>query len=158
MELKEGYEKLRKKYSLPDYEELDSVFEFLYFGPILEIKFPLRFIRRRICDKINSYVILFQNIIYPNPASLISIEESKFFSEEEKRKIADLLKDLISLLRESVLLDLEHQEKKDAKFITGVFNEWKSLAHSIYFFSELLKRGWEQKTRGEEEREKHYFG
>ena len=87
MNLKSKYEKLQKKYNLPEYEELDENFELLYFQQIAEIKYPLRFVRRRILDKINAFIGLLQNIINPNPVSLISLEESKFFSEAEKNEI-----------------------------------------------------------------------
>src|SRR3989344_7570437 len=110
MNLKDEYEKLKKKHKLPNYEELDNEFELLYVAKLEEIKFPLRFIRRRINDKIAWFCNMLQNIIQPNPGSLISLEESKFFSDEDRKKMIVLLKELMHMERESVLLDIEYDE------------------------------------------------
>src|SRR3989344_2060268 len=127
MNLKDDYEKLCKKYKLPNYEELDNEFELLYITNLQEIKFPLRFIRRRINDKIAWFCNILQNILQPNPGSLVSLEESKFFSDKERTKIINLLKDLMNIERESLILDINFNEEKDVEFINNIFNRWNEI-------------------------------
>ena len=156
MEIKKAYEKLKIKYNLPEYEELDEEFELLYFQRIIEIKYILRFVRRRIVDKLNSYVNFLQNILNPNPSSLISLEESKFFSQEEREEIIALIKEMVIVERKSLELDINHNEKKDAEFIKYGFMKWGELRNKIAKMCDKLKEGWESEIK--EESEKHYFG
>ena len=156
MNLKEEYEKLRKVYKLPSYEFLDREFELLYVTKLEEIKFPLRFIRRRINDKIAWFCNMLQNIIQPNPGSLISLEESKFFSDEDRKKMIDLLKELMYMERESVLLDIDYDKKKDSEYISDALEKWNSIKKEISKFSDKLKKGWKEEIKKESKEE--YFG
>ena len=150
IDLKQEYEKLSKKYNLPKYEELDDQFELLYFHQIIEIKYPLRFVRRRMFDKINSFIVFLQNLVNPNPASLISLEESKFFSDEEKNEIISLIREMIKLERQSVLIDLSSTEEKEAKFIKEVYSFWKKHKEKIYKINQKIKENWEKETTSDE--------
>ena len=154
--LKEDYDKLRKKHSLPSYEEINNEFELLYFGNILEISFPLKFVRRRMIDKVNSFIGLLQNILYPNPSSLINMEEHKSFSEEEKKELSALIQELMALARMSTLLELENDEKRDADFIKTTFTRWKQLTKKLLPFVQKLVEIW--KKEQSEEESKPYFG
>ena len=156
VDLKNDYEKLRKKYSLPKYDELDENFELLYFQPVIEIKFLLRFIRRRIFDKINSYIVFLQNILHPNPNSIISLEESRFFSDNEKQEIANLMKSMMQLERKSSLIDLSGSEKEDAEFIKKAFNSWVDYKKSLYGVSKKMLEGWYSEVK--EDSKSTFFG
>jgi len=153
---KNTYMEMQKKYDLPSYDELDEEFELLYFQRIIEIKYPLRFVRRRIVDKLNPYVDFLQNILNPNPNSLISLEESKFFSKEEKEEIIALTKEIIVFERKSLMIDIKHDEKEDAEFIKESFKACGNFSSKVGKISEQLKKGWEDGAK--EEGEKHYFG
>ena len=156
MDLRNAYEKYQKKYGLPKYDELDDEFELLYFQKIEEIKFPLRFIRRRIIDKFNAFIHFLHGILQPNTGSLISLEESKFFSDKEKDEIGKLVKEMIKFERKSVLLDVESNEKKDADFITEGLNKWKDLKKKIFLYSKKMQEGWDKEIT--EDKKGHYFG
>ena len=156
MTLKEDFEKLKKNYKLPNYEDLDQEFELLYISKLEEIKFPLRFVRRRITDKLSWFCNMLQNIIQPNPGSIISLEESKFFSNEDKEKIIILLKELMDLERQSLSLEVEFNEKEDVEFINNTFNKWNKIKKEIHIFSEIMKKGWKEEIKKVEK--EHYFG
>ncbi len=156
MDLKEEYEKLRKNYKLPSYEDLDREFELLYVAKLEEIKFPLRFIRRRITDKLSWFCNMMQNIIQPNPGSLISLEESKFFSDNDRAKIINLLKELMYFERESLILEVYFNEKDDVEFINNIFDIWDKTKKEIKFITDILKKGWKKEMKKEEK--EHYFG
>ena len=156
MEFKKRYEELSKKYKLPSYEELDTEFELLYFQNIMEISFPLRYVRRRIGDRVNWFIGFFQGILNPNPSSLINLEESKFFSKEDKDKMVSLVKDMVIFERESLILDLAQDEKKDAEFIRNGVKRWTEFKKELEQYCIKLKEGWKAETSEEEKEE--YFG
>ena len=156
MNLKEEYEKIRKNNKLPSYEDLDKEFELLYVTKLEEIKFPLRFIRRRMNDKLAWFCNMLQNIIQPNPGSIIGLEESKFFSNEDKEKMIKLLKELMYIERESLVLDIIYDEKKDVEYINNVFSKWENIRKEISHFSEILKKGWKAEIK--KESKEQYFG
>lgn len=156
MSLKEEYEKLSKKYNLPKYEDLDKEFELLYISHLEEIKFPLRFIRRRITDKLSLFCNMLQNIIQPNPGSLISLEESKFFSDKDREKIIGLLKELMHIERQSLYLEISFDENEDVEFINNIFRRWDKIKKETLQFSEILKKKWKEEIKKEEKEQ--YFG
>lgn len=156
MDLKKDYEILGKKYDLPKYEELDDEFELLYFQNIIEIKYPLRFVRRRIIDKFGGLVSFFQNILNPGSGSLIAMEESGFLSKEEKDELITLVKKMVTLERESLLLDINHDDGKDAEFIKKAYFRWKEFKVNIEKHTRKLRDGWKKETK--EESDEHYFG
>ena len=82
--IKKEYEELKKKYKLPDLEELDKEFELFYIPDIKEINFPLRFVRRRINDRFAFACNMLQSLLQPNPGSLVNMAEASNFDKEEK--------------------------------------------------------------------------
>ncbi len=156
MDIKSAYEKLRKNYDLPKYEALDEEFELLYLHNVLEIKYPLRFIRRRIMDKIANIIHFFEGVLNPAADNIINLQENGYLNEGEKDELANILKYLISLERESMVLDIEFGEEKDAGFIKKVMYKWTAYKPKLANFTKKLIDGWEKDRK--EEGEKHYFG
>ncbi|MBT3262418.1 hypothetical protein HN992_03235 [Candidatus Woesearchaeota archaeon] len=145
---KENYKLLQEKYSLPSYEELDKNFEILNSEEKVELSFPLALVRRRMCEKLSWISSGIQTIIQPNPSSLVSIEESSFFTKEEKKEeLIKLLKELMHLVRSSVDLDIENSEEKDAININETFKKWTELKPKIKEFSKKMKDGWKKETK-----------
>ncbi len=145
---KEKYKILREKYNLPSYEELDKNFEILNSKPVVEVSFPLAVVRRRMCEKLSWISSGIQNIIQPNPSSLVCIEESSFFTKEEKKeRLIKLLKELMYLIRKSIDLDIDNSEEKDAEYISETFNKWNELKHKIKEFSKKMKDGWKKEVK-----------
>lgn len=156
MNIKEEYERFVKKYNLPSYEKLDNEFELLYFTNIIEISHLLRFVRRRINDRIAAFTALLHGFLQPNPGSLINLEEANFLNEDEKKKVLVLIKELMDLERKNSLLDINFDEKKDAEFIKEAVNKWFELKKEIFKILNKVKNGWEAKVK--EEGKEHYFG
>ena len=156
MDLRKEYDQYKKKYNLPRYDELDDEFELLYFHAIEEIKFPLRFVRRRIIDKFSGFIHFLHGILQPNTGSLISLQESRFFTDKEKDEIGKIIKEMIKFERKSILLDIEHDEKKDADFIIEGLKKWKIIKKKIYSYAEKAEDGWSKEVK--EDKKGHYFG
>src|SRR3989344_4901891 len=100
MELKDLpkiYETLQKKHTLPSYHDLNNEFELLYVSAnLISLDFPLRFIRRRIADRIANVVNYLQALLQPNPGSLVLMRESSFFNGDEKGKMRALLQQMLT--------------------------------------------------------------
>lgn len=156
IDLKKEYDGLKKKYGLPDYDKLDNEFEFLYVGQIIEIKFPLKFIRRRINDKLAFFCSMLQGVLQPNPGSLVSLQESKFLEQKDLEKTMNLLKELMFVERQSLLLDISYSEKEEAEFVKDVFKKWPEIKESVSDLFQKIKDGWKKEMK--EKGAKNYFG
>ena len=144
-DLPKAYETLHKKYTLPTYADLNNEFELLYISATLaSLDFPLRFIRRRVADRLANAVGYLQSILQPNPGSFVLMRESSFFSNEEKQKIGDLLQQMITLERTSFVLDLQGNEQQDAKYIQETFKQWLVLKKTYASFVTKLPERWKQ--------------
>ena len=154
--LRENYSKLASRFSLPPYEELDKDFELLYARELFEINRPLVFVRRRICDKIGWTCGMLQGLIQPNPGSMLSIEESSFFTKEEKQEnFVKLLKNLMYFTRKSITLDLESTDEEEAEFIKEICNRWNEVKPEIKTIAEQLKEGWKNDKESKKESHNH---
>jgi len=153
--LKKEYEKYQNKYSLPDYDGIDDEFELLYITDIAEIKFPLRFMRRRMNDKLVWICNIIQSIIQPNPSSIINLEESNFFSKENKIHLSNILRELMQIERRSLALDINQNEKEDAELIKEIYKVYKKLKPDINKISEKMLECWKTERKLEKG---HYFG
>ena len=100
-ELREKFAEMKKelgfKSSFEDIDELsfirDMALQARFVSPSLS-----RQICHRICDTYMSWGGYLHSLIMPNPGDLVQLSESKAFSEEEKKEIADLIKDIMSLV------------------------------------------------------------
>jgi len=153
--IKKDYRELEGKYGLPSWEELDKEFELLYFGETVEITYVLRFVKRRIDDLLRFYANILQGVLQPNPSSPISLQESKFFDQEEMKKIADLLKKIMILERQSLSIDIEKEEEKEAQYIKKSVGELIEIKKEMIEIASILREGWKKETKKEKT---NYFG
>ena len=144
---KESYKKLAKEYNLPSFEELDKEFELLYLREIFEISHPLSFVRRRMFDKISQVSGTIHEILQPTTSSIVSLEESSFFSKEEKKEnLTGLFKEMMGLLRSSTSLEIELTEEKEAESIKETFQKWNDVKPQLIEIASKLKDGWKKET------------
>ena len=147
--LKQTYNKLVKKYHLPAWQALDDEFEIIETKDGMEVIHTLRFIRRRMTDKFSSYALILEGILQPNPGSLISLQEPKFFTEEQLQIVITLLTEFMYLERQSLLLDTASTEKLDAVFIKNSFNAWKILKKDLLLVTTILAEGWKKERKSD---------
>ena len=155
MDLKGEYQGLAKKYGLPSYEELDNDFELLYIPSVTEMRFPLRFVRRRMNDKIGWYCNMIQSLLQPNPQSFINLQESRHFSDEERKEMLNLLKEMMILERLAMVVDLQLDEKMDAEWIKESYKKWRSYQDKLQKIAKRLEEVWKKE---ETKRKDMYFG
>ena len=157
-DLKKEYNLLAKKHKLPKYDDIDNEFELLGISPVEEIKFPLRFVRRRMDAKIAWYCGLLQGILQPNPGSFISLNESNFFKDTDRKKFSTLLKLLMKIERQSLHLDTMMSEKGDAEFISENFKAYLDLKKELSVITLALKEGWNKEAAKIDNNRTNYVG
>ena len=146
--MKEHYDKLKKRYKLPDYEKLDFDFE------ISTIENPqvflLRNIRRKMMEKVEYFTKFLEDLLQAEP-SLPTLYECRFFSDAEKIKIFDLYKNLMRINREATMLAIDDGEQEDADFIRKTSEEWPSIRENLRKIAAKARQGWIKEPASKED-------
>ncbi len=119
--LKKQYEKLRKKYKLPSFEELNKDFEIEKLQE-KETETLSREIRRSMVDKNLAYLKFTEMFINPATAPMFFLALIKGLDSKEKKLVQELYMQLGKFEIESIALDNEYNEKKDGEFIKKFYN------------------------------------
>ena len=138
-EIEKQYNELRKKYKLPEFKEIDFEFE---ISDLEETNFLVRAIIRRIAEKLDFYTTMLEEILQPDTSNLYAMHETRFFDENEKKRMYDLYSKLMDFNRQSIEISLEHNEKNDSDFINDAFNEWKLLKQELLSFVKKMRDSW----------------
>lgn len=138
------YEKLRKKYNLPNWNWIENNFPLK-----VEEDIPILLqIRKSISEKL--YNIL--NIIEPIIAvteSYKSFIERNMVSKKERENIFEVYKQLQSLLWTSDKISIDYKEKECASWIKEVKNSWEKLKPELISVCEKLSKEWKVYKREE---------
>ena len=149
--IEEEYKKL--KYNLPDFKKLDEEFEISNIQGLEDKKFLIRFIRRKINEKVIFFCRIVESIIYPQSPNFISLVESRIFNEEEKQGMAEFYKKLMNYEKESLILDVESDDKQSVKYINELFSNWSEIKKQMVDITKKMQKAWNEK----EERENYTF-
>jgi hypothetical protein len=142
-DLKLAYNKLGKKYSLPEFEKLSEDFDIEKISE-KEPNFLAREIRRIINEKISGYIHVFEILINPTSPPLFIFSILKNISTKDKEKIRDIYKTLSKTQIEIMKLDTIYKEKSEIKFINETFNMWQETKLTIYKLIENFETGFEK--------------
>ena len=152
-EVEKEYNRLSKKYNLPNFKEINEEFE---IGDLENVSFLLRNILRKVAEKLEFYTNLINDIMQPDTSSLSSMHETRFFSENEKNDMYALFKNIMKSYRNIIELVLENNEKKQAEFIRNFFSEWFKIKKQLIDYLGKMKDSWEKETTVKEDL--GYFG
>lgn len=152
--LKEEYEKIQKKYSLPDFTELNRDFHIEKISET-ETESLTREIRKHIADKIYNYMRLTETLLNPVNAPMFVFSIIKSIDENEKKKISDIYKRLSEIEIELIKLDLDYDEKKDAEFIKKAYKSWQRIKKDLF---EVIDKSEKKEDSKKENNNKGYFG
>ncbi|MEM4267857.1 MAG: hypothetical protein QXK37_03405 [Candidatus Woesearchaeota archaeon] len=147
MEPEKSYKSLQKKFALPDWNELDKIFE---VSMIEKDRFILREIRRKITEKLEHYIKILDGVMNPD-TSVSCLHECRFFTDTEKKAIFDLYSELMTYVRNSDICGLVSDEKMDAEFISSVTSQWPKIQSRLYKILEKLKKSWMEKEVSEKD-------
>ncbi|MBI4448912.1 hypothetical protein HY641_02705 [Candidatus Woesearchaeota archaeon] len=145
--IKETYETLCKEHKLPSYEEMDQEFDLC---SIEEEHHLLRSVKKRMDDRVHYVGSLVETIIRPNPESYSDMYECRYFSDADKKKVYELLREMHHILRSLDESNVLCNEKRDAQLINEIFAAWPALKKEALSFIGRLKDAWRAQSNGKE--------
>ena len=153
-ELRQDYDNLKEKYSLPTFEQLAEDFD---IEKICEkpSSFLLREIRRVISEKLTAYHHLFETLINPSSPPMFVFAVLKNTNEDDKKVLKEVYKKLSRLQITTMKLDTIYSEQTEAQFIKSSFTTWQDLKVKIHTLMEKFDQEFE-KENGSDKR--GYFG
>src|SRR3989344_7570561 len=142
-ELKDEYEKLSKKYSLPKFEQLDEEFEIRAIE-LNKTGILIKAVLRWITNKLNLFMSYLEPVISVPPQNIHSLIEMRNLSEQERNKMFEFYKELSALLHENLTIELK-SEKEIAQQIKKIWKSWPEIKGKEIIFLENMTQAWRKK-------------
>jgi len=152
--IKEDYKKIEEKFSLPSFEKMMEDFDMEKLSE-KEEGLITRDVRRIITEKIAGYSHLFEMLINPSSPPMFVFAFMKNLSEQDKKEIKEIYKELSKLQITTMKLDTIYDEKKEVDFIRKTYSTWQDLKKKVYKLIESFEKEFEKNV---ETKEKSYFG
>jgi hypothetical protein len=152
--LKETYEKLKLKYNLPLFKDMNENFQIEKITES-ETEFILREVRKYITDKFFSYLRFLESILTPTNAPMFVFAITKTLGVEEREKLIELYKKIAKVELEVIGLDLIYSEQEEAEAIKKYYELWQGIKNKLLEVVEVIKKNWDNKI---EDNGKGYFG
>lgn len=138
-ELKKNYEIFRKKYDMPEFSELNRVFDIEEVDT--DTDFLLRKIRRMIAERIAGYLRFIEIILNPANTPMFFFKLVKKLESEDKKVLGEVYERLGSVEVEVVELDLRYDEKKEAEFIMKMYDLFEDFSDKLLRVVKKLGNG-----------------
>ena len=119
-ELKKNYNQLKIKHSLPEFTELNKLFDIE--DTEIETEFLLKKIRRTISEKIAGYLRFIDVILNPSNAPIFFFKLAKRLDSKDMQTLKNIYENLGKFEIRTICLDIDYSEKNDAEFIKDIFN------------------------------------
>jgi len=130
----------QKQYQLPEFSELNKQFDVEEID--VETDFLLRKIRRNIAEKVAGYMRFIEVILNPQNTPLFLFKLIKKLEQKDKEELTKLYEKLGAFEIELVSLDLNYNEKNEAKFINNCFNLFnKEIKTNLLKLTEKMSNG-----------------
>ena len=154
IELKDKYEILRKKYSLPGFIEINRVFDIEELDS--ETDLLIRKIRRFISEKLAGYMRFIEALLNPSNAPIFFFKLIKKLDNNDKENLTKLYEALGNIELETILLDLEYNEEKEAAFIKKLYDMYNNEIRKELL--NVLKKLGNGENNNAKENSGSYFG
>lgn len=151
--LKKEFSAIQKKYKLPSFSELNEDFSIEKIEN--ESDFLVREVRRHIAEKFSNYLRFLEALLNPTGAPMFVFTVVKSLSNDDKKKITEIYKQLVQNEVKLLELDIEFSEKKEAEYIKNTFKMWQEIKKQLLRIVESIKKNWDSKAEGNS---KGYFG
>lgn len=152
-DLEKEYEALKKKYYLPELNELDKEF---CIGKLEDTTFILRSILGKMIGRVELVFKTLSDLIQPAENNLAVMYEAEVFNDDEKKRIFELMKKLAYLYRELIIKDYEYSDDGAAVVILKTLKEWKEMKKEVLKIIEKLRDSW--KNDNQSKTVEGYFG
>jgi hypothetical protein len=152
--LKKDYLKSQKKYSLPDFNELNRYFEIERIADH-ETDFLLRELRKAITEKATAFIRFIEILINPSNAPLFMFSIIKNIDPSGKKTIEKIYERLCGFEISAIRLDLGYNEKEEADFIKKSIKLWKESDDELKELVRIIETACKTSSN---KKEKDYFG
>ena len=142
------YDKLRRKYALPEFRKLNEEFEIEKIAD-KRTEFPLRNIRRGIEQRAELFLKMLEEFINPTFASIASLTILKSFSEKDRGLIKRCYENIVDLILSSAVLETGYDEKKEAEYIKFATKLWGETNKDLNVLMTDAQRIWKKKIEEE---------
>jgi len=155
-EIKKEFEKLKKDLGFKtELDELDEIFyirNLIREHGIISTSFS-RQICRRISDYLASWNEFLHRILMPNQGSIVSIQESRIFSEEEKEEIQEVFAKVMELISRNSLLSTINDKDKESAWIDETYKYVKEfLIPKLATYFEKINKMWAEDIKIKKEK------
>lgn len=152
--LKKEYEKLKDRYNLPSFVEINEDFEIEKLQE-RETDLLIREVRRIMVEKNSAYLRFIEMFLNPGNAPMFFFSLVKNMDHVDKKTLEELYGELGKFEILSLKLDNEYNEEKEAEFIKKFYKDWQEIKKKFGRLLKAVDDSWEKKS---ERKEKGYLG
>ena len=152
--LKKEYETFKPKYNLPEFSELNKLFDIEEIDQNSD--YILRKIRRAMSEKTSGYLRFIETLLNPSNAPIFFFKLVKKLENEDKEFLSKVYDTLGNFEIEIISLELEYSEEKEAEFIKKVYNTFNDEIKGN--FIKIIKRLENGDNDKRKESSNSYFG
>ncbi|MFH1365532.1 MAG: hypothetical protein ABIH28_03040 [archaeon] len=153
-ELKKDYALFEKKYSLPDFEEMNHEFLIESLAET-ETELLLNHIRKTMAEKLAFFYKFIEVILNPSEGgSLFVFSVTKTLKQEDRKILAEIYEKISKLEIEALKRELDYSEEGEAEFIKRIYSFWKESKGSLLEILGVIESNWDNKLG---KNEKSYF-
>jgi len=152
--LKNNYEKERKRYKLPTFQQLNEEFEIERVADH-ETDMLLRDIRKAITEKAVAFLRFLELVLNPTNAPFFMFAILKNLTAPDKKLIEGIYQKLCEFEIKAISLDMDYNEKSEAEFIKYAAKQWQSMHNEMKELGDVISKAWHASS---EKKERNYFG
>jgi hypothetical protein len=151
-EFKKAYEKLVKKFNLPNFDKLNQAFEVEKVDKVSEIL--LKVIRKIMVEKIVNSLGFVEMLMNPMNAPRMYHSYIKNMSKEDKEALDYIYEEFSKISIDSLEREIYYDEREEAELIKKVFKIWMEVCEK---FKRILNN-MKNNSGSDERKERNYFG
>ena len=151
--IKQEYEKIKTRFNLPEFNEIDKEFELARID-IDKTSILTKEILRIIISRLISFINSIEPVVNTPPQSLHALIEISNLSDDDKREIFVFYKGISSLIHEGLVAEIE-TEKESAIFITKVWKQWPEIRNKEKTFLQKIAKAWLKEDETDDELKKY---
>ena len=152
--LKKQYDRHAKKYKLPEFNELNENFEIDKVEK--DSEFLLRMLRKVMMEKIVNSLSFLEMLLNPVNTPRLYAMYARSMSVEDRKEIERIYGALGQLSINSLDLEIDYSEEKEAEAIKLIFQTWNSIKPDFRIVFENMKKSLISEESAK--KEKSYFG
>ena len=127
------YDEFVKEFDLPSFDEIDNCFSVsnALMGPQDLPSNPLKVFAHLVNDYVNNIIGYLHNIVYGAQHSVIIMQDSKNFSDDEKKKVYELMMKVSFISRKHATILFNDDVSRSADYIKFAFEKFSAIRSEL---------------------------